>query len=139
MDGHEVCKHFMIRATKPVTAVRDAHHAIKAVTGVDLHGFAYEYEDDIIPQSVLEALDRLGFQFSEPLHQDDAGTHLLTADSQCDAPETMAQIWVFLLNQADPELQVELVEESEFPSLLICGPDEKGRYSDSVGYGLFHG
>ena len=139
MDGHEICKHFTIRAAKPVAAVRDAHHAIKNSTDIDIHGFASEYGDDIIPPDVLEALDKSGFQFSVPLYRDDAGTHLLTEDSRCDTPETMAQIWVFLLNRADPELQAELLEEGELPSLLICGPDEKGRFSDSVGYGLFQG
>ena len=49
MDGLMICEEFLVRADKPYQDVRDAHFRIEEVTGIDLHGFANEDSDDIIP------------------------------------------------------------------------------------------
>lgn len=138
-DGHGICKDFLVSANKTVDAVRDAHLRIEAVTGVNLSGFADTRYDDVIPNHVLERLHALGYQFKVPLYVDDGGnTHFQDAEFMCDCPEELASIWVFLLNQADPELDCKLEPEKEIPSLLVSTRAENGAHAfKSVGYGLF--
>lgn len=129
-DGHGNCREVYATAEKPVAAVQYANLQIQKVTGIDLNSFCCEYGDTIIPESVLETLDKLGYKFLWELHKDDMGTHLLEKDTGCDIPEEMANIWAFLLNQVDPDLRVQLSLQMDFPYLLVSG-------DHPVGYGLF--
>ena len=82
-----------------------------------------------MPEKIRQKLLDMGYEFQNKLHEDEDGFHFLTADLLCDCPEEMASIWVFLLNQVDPELHCTLVNE---PSVLY------GDGKQSIGYGIFH-
>ena len=50
--------------------------------------------------------------------------------------EDMAELWLALLQLADPELQLEIVSDT-VPMLSFSGKDEHGRHIGEIGYGLF--
>ena len=50
--------------------------------------------------------------------------------------DDMAELWLALLQLADPELQLEIVPDT-IPMLSFSGRDEQGRHIGEVGYGLF--
>ncbi len=133
-DGHGRCDNFLVEAAKPVQAARDAHHRILEATGIDIAAIASD--NDVIPKDIVGKLVKLGYRAKEPLYNDERGVHLMSAGLMEDLPEALADIWVFLLNKADPDLHAVLVPD-EVPILLTSGKDEKGRTCRSVGYGLY--
>lgn len=137
-DGHGRYEEYPASAAKPLDEVRDAQFRIKDVTGIDLFGLFQEPDNDLVPDDFCQKLEKLGYQFSHELYQDDAGTHFLSKDLLCDMPDELARIWVHLLNCVDPTLEVRLEEEPQRPELLFTGLDEKGRKCSPIGYGLFH-
>lgn len=128
-DGHEKDVLFLVEADRDVEAAREAHRKIQSVTGVDISSFCNEAEDTLLPDAVWEKMRELGFEFP-PLYEDDLGKHLMAKDA-ADLPELMAEMWVFLLNQVDGELNATILPEQDYAHLLECG---KGLHS--VGYGL---
>lgn len=129
LDGHERYENFQVEADKPVEAARTAHVRIQQVTGIDIGKIAAE--NDLIPSDIAAKLTELGYRPGVPLYQDEHGIHLMGAELMEDLPEVLADIWVFLLNQVDPDLHAALVENS-VPSLLVFGGGFK-----NIGYGLY--
>lgn len=129
LEGHKRCGNFQVVADKPVEAARAAHVCIQQVTGIDISKIASK--NDLIPSDVAAKLTELDYQPGVPLYQDKHGIHLMGADLMEDLPEVLADIWVFLLNQVDPDLHAALVENS-VPSLLVFGRGFK-----NIGYGLY--
>lgn len=129
LDGHERHENFLVEADKPVEAARAAHACIQQVTGIDISKIASE--NDLIPSNIATKLTALGYQPGVPLYQDEYGIHLMDADMMEDLPDVLADIWVFLLNKADPDLHAVLAE-NDVCSLLASGMGFK-----NVGYGLY--
>ena len=50
--------------------------------------------------------------------------------------EDMFKLTLWFLKQGDNEAHFEHIEA---PSLMFCGPDTKGRFSESIGYGCAGG
>lgn len=135
--GHYVCQDFLAEAEKPISAVRNAHVRIKAVTGIDITGFACKEDDNIIPPDVIGKLVPLGYKCKTPLFFDNKGIHLADADTRCDNPRVLADIWLFLLNVVDPDLHCRFVDLPEkIPTLLSDEANESGSLGRNVGYGL---
>ena len=122
-DGHCECEYYLVSSNKPVEEVREAHYKIKEKTGIDIETECAEYQDNILSLSCKEKLSELGFALEE------AGTET--------TPEEMARIWLFLLQKADSELELQLVPEDKSPCLCFYGFDAQGRHISGVGYGLF--
>lgn len=130
-DGHGRNLTYRIEAAKDVSHARKAHLLIPLQTGVDLSSFCNEYEDHSIPEHIIERLNALGYTF--PTHRIDQDKHYLETEVLGeDMPDTLTEIWVFLLNTVDPELHARILPEPEDPPhLLIPGAGLR-----AVGYGL---
>lgn len=128
-EGHGQCEYYSAVADKPIEDVLKAHTQIAEKTGIDLTSFATKCKDTLLPESVRQKLLELGYEFRCELYEDENGFHFLTADLRNSCPDELASIWVFLLNQVDPELHCSLV--NELPVLF-------GEYGKpGIGYGLF--
>lgn len=131
-DGHGRNLTYRVEAAKDVAQARVAHLLIPAQTGIDMSSFCNGYEDKHIPDYVIERLKVLGYEF--PPHRVDRGKHYLeTEDLGEDMPDTMAELWVFLLNLVDPDLHARILPESDEPPHLLI----PGAGLHSIGYGLF--
>jgi len=126
-DGHGKHDDFIISSNKPVEDVREAHFKIKAVTGIDIENICSEYEETLISDINVEELNKLGFRFHEDTY-DDGTIDMYSSE--------MARLWVFLLEKADPELQLMFIDD-DIPDLHFYGFDNKRRHIGQVGYGLF--
>lgn len=126
--GHGHTETFHVCAEKPFEEVVTAHNHILENTGIDLTNIAAAEHDDLLSEDTKLALLDLGYQFHTELYEDESGTHFQTADLQCDCPEELAAIWVFLLNYVDPDLHCTL---NDIPTLVQ--DSDKG----CIGYGLF--
>lgn len=127
-EGHGRTEHFHAGADKPMEGVLAAQKQIIEKTGIDLHSFAAQFGDDLLPDEVIQNLQELGYQFTTELYRDEKGVHFQAADTQANCPEELASIWVFLLNCVDPDLNCAL---EPIPTLF-------GEYgAGNIGYGLF--
>lgn len=106
--------------------MREAHYKIPEVTGIDIEGICSEYEEDEIDPETVQTLKDMGFQFESTPGWEEGIVNV---------PE-MALKWIFLLQKADPSLELEIKDE-DIPNLQFCGADDKGRHIGKVGYGLF--
>lgn len=125
-DGHGRSEDFTVASNAPVEIVREAHYKIPEVTGIDIEGICSEYEEDEIDPETVQTLKDMGFQF-----ENSSGM----GEGIVNVPE-MARMWIFLLQKADPSLELEIKDE-DIPNLQFCGADDKGRHIGKVGYGLF--
>ena len=130
-DGHGECNYYHIESNHPVEVVREAHFKIKEATGVDIEQIANEYENNFISSnySVIKYLKNKNIIPSHFFDRDDNGYY---AD-----PYSMAKLWLLLLQDAEPILQLNIVAADEFPMLPFYGYDEKKRHIGFVGYGTF--
>jgi len=125
-DGHGKHEDFLIESTAPVEQVREAHFRIEAATGVNIEDICSNYGEDEIDGDTFEALQQMGFTFEDSTGM---GPEIINVNE-------MARLWLFLLQKADPTLELRIVEET-VPTLHLCGYDKKKRHIGSVGYGLF--
>lgn len=125
-DGHGKSEDFLISSSAPVEQVREAHYRIKGVTGIDIEDICSRYGEDEVDAETVESLKRMGFLFE---NNSGMGDGILSV-------EEMAKLWLFLLQQADRELELALIED-DIPSLHFSVADQQGRRISSVGYGLF--
>lgn len=126
-DGHGKRKDFITASDRPIDQAREAHFKIKELTGIDIESICSEYEDSSITVDLLNELSLYGVNpemFDLP-YKGEVGI----------TEEGMAHIWVSLLNFADPELNIVLLED--LPMLPFYGFDEKKRHIGHVGYGCF--
>lgn len=126
-DGHGRSEDFIVSSNMPVESVREAHYKIKDTTGIDIESICAEYEEDEIDEETVGILKSMGFQF-----ENSSGM----GEGIVNVPE-MARIWIFLLQKADPTLELKIVDD-DIPRLQFYGFDEKRRHIGGVGYGLFH-
>ena len=124
-DGHGRCDWYLCEANKPIEAVREAHFKITEVTNINIEKICSDYDDNSISSELYENLRELGFVAEENLNE--YIMYLYSAD--------MATLWVLLLNKADPELKIELVNEDGIPMLPFYSFDQKNRHISFVGYG----
>lgn len=125
-DGHEKTEEFIIDSNLPIHLVREAHYKIYDKTGINIEEICSEYEEDELSPVTVEQLRNMGFHFENPTGM---GIEAMT-------PHEMMRIWLFLLQQADPSLQLEIATD-EIPNFQFFGFDPKGRHIGSIGYGLF--
>lgn len=121
-DGHGLFEKFLVQSNFPVEKVREAHYRIPEATGINIEGICNAYQEDTVEPETAEKLRGMGLLDivdGAPLPVDD-----------------MAELWLALLQLADPELQLEIVPDT-IPMLSFSGRDEQGRYIGEVGYGLF--
>lgn len=122
-DGHERCDEYRYFSNKPIEQVREAHFKIKDATGIDLDNVCNQYGNDTLDKETAGKLRELGYELDESM-------------DGCISADDMADIWVFLLMTADPELRLEPAPD-EFKPIHFYGFDEQGRHIESVGYGLY--
>lgn len=126
-DGHGKHEDFVIQSNVPVEQVREAHYRIEETTGVNIEEICSNYEEDEIDRDVVEQLQELGFEFENATGMGPGITNTTE----------MARLWLFLLQKADPDLKLTLMD-AEVPTLHFYGFDDKGRHIGGVGYGLFY-
>lgn len=126
-DGHEKYEAFLVNSNFPVERVREAHFHIEEATGINIEEICSDYGEDEIDSETLVKLKNMGFEFENASGMGEA---------YISVPE-MAKLWVFLLQKADPELQIEIMGDEDIPQLQFYGFDEQGRHISGVGYGLF--
>lgn len=126
LDTQRKSKDFVVRSNKPVQAVREAHYEIKNKTGIDIEGICSDYGENEIEDATVHDLENLGFAFADGSGR---GKGFVGIDE-------MARIWLFLLQEADPGLELE-IEDDDIEYLQFFGTDEKGRHIGTIGYGLF--
>lgn len=135
-DGHRQCEYFKIRSNVPVEQVREAHYKIKDATGINIEEICSEYEENIMTPQEAQALNAIGFDTAKIIQNSkDMGGYV--PNGIILTPEDMRDIWMFLLQKADPSIRLEAVQEEDIPMLPFYGYDEKDRHIDQVGYGLF--
>lgn len=98
----------------PVESVREAHYKIKDTTGIDIESICAEYEEDEIDEETVGILKSMGFQF-----ENSSGM----GDGIVNVPE-MVRLWIFLLQKADPTLELKIVDD-DIPRLHIDGKFKK--------------
>ena len=125
-DGHGKSEDFVVSSNAPVEKVREAHYKIEDTTGVDIENICSDYGEDEIDEETVEVLKDMGFQFRNSTGMGDGIVNVTE----------MAQLWIFLLQKADPTLELELVQD-DIPRLQFYGFDELKRHIGGVGYGLF--
>lgn len=126
-DGHEKNEPYLVRSNKSVGQVREAHFRIKDATGIDIETICSGYGEDTIDQDLVDKIEALGFKLE---NSSGIGKEVVDVDE-------MARLWVFLLQKADPELELTFVKQPDYPDLHFYGYDDKGRHIGPVGYGLF--
>lgn len=129
-DGHSRSESYLVRSNYPVEQVREAHFLIKEKTGIDIERICSEYQDSDIDKNVITKLLSLGFQFE----YDDVESP--TQNDILFGAKEMAKLWVFLLQKADPNLSLEIID-FDIPTLHFWGVDKLSRHIGFVGYGLF--
>ena len=122
-DGHGNCEYFVVQSNKSVEEVREYHYQIKHITGIDIDNMCCK--DNVISNDTCNLFIKLGFNFETDLDIND-GIH-------CD-PVLYVKLWIFLLQQVDKTLKIEIVD---IPMFQFYGFDNKGRHIESSGYGLF--
>lgn len=126
-DGHGKCDYYTISSNLPIEEVREAHFKIPELTGVNIESIANNYEEGNITQETLDKLISLGVdpdKFDEPYK----GSIYVSS-------ENMRDIWITLLNNVEPKLN--LVVEEKIPMLPFYGFDEQKRHIGFIGYGCF--
>ena len=122
-DGHSVCKWFTVESNKPVEDVREAHFKSREI--LDVESIFSEYGESSLDETQLASLP----EWARDLYDEEEG-------ALDDGPSSMAELWIRVLNLADPELELRIVDG--IPALTFFGYDEKKRNIGYVGYGLFY-
>ena len=125
-DGHGRSEDFLVSSNAPVERAREAHYNIKDATGVDIENICSEYGEDEIDEETVDVLKKMGFQFENSTGMGDGIVNV----------SEMARLWIFLLQKADPALELEMVQD-DIPRLQFYGFDDLKRHIGGVGYGLF--
>ena len=134
-DGHEQCEYFICECAKPVESVREAHFWIQEAIRIDITAICNRDQENEMDQEMEKTLNLLGFTFKDPIRDNDGRVEVW--------PEDMADLWAFLLNKADPELELRIRNKiffddlSKIPLIPFYGFDEQGRHIGGVGYGCF--
>jgi hypothetical protein len=130
-DGHGECNEYIIGSNKPVEEVREAHFKIEEATGIDIHKIANDYMNSYMTKEQYDILQQLGLELEYLMqgNEDDEESYV-SLD-----PEAMKDVWMFLLQKADPELELVDAEENRLPMLPFYGFDDQKRHISFVGYG----
>lgn len=144
-DGHGLCSYYKIESDFPVENVREAHFKVKEKTGIDLESLCSDYEDSYLPFTIIKALLEFGFNKDLILDFDEELFNVALRNNEPEEydensngvdAETVANIWLFLLNHVNPELNLKIIPDKE-EMLVFYGFDEKGRHISCPGYGCF--
>lgn len=120
MDGHEKCRDYYVTSSKPVQEVREAHH--KAMREIwDLSHVCNAYGDNTVDLTKVPAWVRDYYDA-----EGETEVYLYSQD--------FADLWVEVLNRADPELNLAY---AEFEDLQTSRADSQGRVLSTMGYGVF--
>lgn len=144
-DGHGICTYYNIESNLPLEEVREAHFGILEKTGIDVEKLCSSYLDNKLPFKTAKELLELGFNknllvdFDEDLYNEtlkDGSEKEYNLESPSINPKTVANIWAFLLNKSNPELNLSLVKDPH-ENITFYGFDKKGRHISSPGYGCY--
>lgn len=121
-DGHGRCSHYSIQTDKTLAEVQKAYDAAKKrFPGLDPEKFAEDYEDNSVPQSVIDAAKKWGLKIDdviEPNYEDEENFHI-------DADGMIKYVCRFIM-LVDPDLNLKVAKS-------------KNRlHTHHIGYGLFH-
>jgi hypothetical protein len=130
-DGHGKSDLYYIESNKPVEEVREAHFKAKDITGIDIEKIANRYEENSI-ESDHPVIEYLRNKKIDPRDMFDNDEDTYYADS-----ESMVELWVMLLQDGDPNLELKISQDHRVPMLPFYGFDEKKRHIGFVGYGTF--
>ena len=145
-DGHGQCDYYKVESNVLVEEVREAHFLIKEKTGIDVGKVCSEYQEPYLTFQTVETLINLGFNtnlildFDEKLFEKAKSANnpdYYEGNADGVDSETIAHIWLFLLNKVNPEMNLKIIPEKE-EMLVFYGRDKKGRHINSPGYGCFH-
>lgn len=157
-DGHAFVAEFIIKGEASLAQVRDIHFNNDWIGEL-----CAEYEDKYIEASIMQALPcpQLGYKFLEALADKfNLEKHESDNENVSDGYrlemnyESLIELWVFLLNQFDNSLKLEVVSPpmSKYykkykglginqslieGSINFYGYDEKGRHLKTPGYGVW--
>jgi len=125
-DGHSKKRTFIVECNaSDIESVRECYFSTRyKYPELDPCGFAYGFEDNTVPESVLSIYREV---FGKDLELD-AGTL---------SPEIMAQFTVDFLNLGNPHLGAVLLADETTPSFHFYGYDANRRHINSIGYGLY--
>lgn len=133
-DGHSQVEWFEATASKPIDEIRDAYFAAKKkLPKLCPEAFCSNYEDSVVPDAVIKALQAAGCPLPEHITSDKEGF------SEGLGAEGMAAVVVWFLNQGDPDLDARLDLTEAAPMLQFYGYDQRKRHIGHIGYGLFCG
>ena len=131
-DGHCQCKWFTVASNKPVEEVREAHFAAPVNIGIEIGEICKEYQDNVLNADIFTVLRSRGFDFNLLDDFDPSRWH------ECAIyPEGIIHIWLFLLVESDPTLELKIIEDKT-PTINQYGYNEKGRHLVTPGYGTFY-
>jgi hypothetical protein len=126
-DGHEKMESYLVQSKKPVLDIRAAHFKANDVLGFDIGSICEEYEKNSLDSEVTKKLKELNYDMESFDEFDDE-------DNPVELwPEKVLDIWLFLLNNVDKELELKYLK-------LPCINDNHahdGKELSSPGYGCF--
>lgn len=121
-DGHGQCEWFEAFADKPIEDVRGAYFAAKEKlpSRICPENFVREYEDDEVPDSVINTIQSLGGPLPDPYER---------------MEEWLANYIVWFINQGDATVNAVIIPKPILP--MLPGLDSQERPIGVIGYGLF--
>lgn len=122
-DGHNQCDYYQVLSRKPVREVGEAHFRAKEVLGFDIGSLCEEYEENSLDENLVAKLKGWGYKFDES-----------SEDGESCSSEEIINLWVYLLNKVDPQLELRRLTP---PSIISCQYDGKNRHLKVPGYGTF--
>ena len=145
-DGHGQCDYFQVESDVPVEEVREAHFLIKEKTAIDIGNVCSEHQEPYLMFEDVRKLLDLGFNKDLISDFDEELFEKAKAENEPDYyeenadgvdSETVAHIWLFLLNKVNPDMNLKIIPDKE-EMLVFYGSDKKGRFIESPGYGCFY-
>ena len=118
-DGHNECGYFPVKSQKSRRIVMNVHDKCEEHFGFKIKDMCRMWDDTDLDEEIYEKLIELGYegQFHDRYN---------TGTPKNLYPIEVLDIWLFLLNTIDPELELE--------SISIPIPDFQG----TPGYGVFN-
>lgn len=112
-DGHGKFEAFWIQSNKECKDINKAESKVNNIFGFTAYNIFVEYEDNVLKQKHYDKLIELGFKPKESFDKDSM------------MPNDLVEVWKFMVETADPELEITILETPERVNVK------------SMGYGLF--
>ena len=127
-DGHGECDWFIINTNKTAEELREIHFLDTATFGFEIGEIANEYENNRVPDEVMEFLKANNFDLGEfNFYQ---GSEIF--------PTSLIKLWLRLLQFIDSTFEYNIEGEEILPKITFSGFDHKGRHLKNPGFGCFY-